>query len=165
MGLARLYRDITLNGVCKSALLPRKVRWRALAWFGLDIGGACTISPACWFGGTNVAIGAGSTVNYGVFFDNSARIELGSMVDVGMEVMFCTGTHEFGTPKRRAGRAHGSAITVGDGTWIGARAIILPGVTIGPGCVIAAGSVVVADCPPNGLYAGVPARLVRQLNP
>lgn len=54
-------------------------------------------------------------------------------------------------------------ITVGDGCWIGARAVILPGVTIGDGCVIAAGAVVSKDCAPNGMYAGVPARRIREL--
>ena len=49
------------------------------------------------------------------------------------------------------------------GTWIGANAIVLPGVRIGEGCVIAAGSVVVNDCEDNSLYAGVPARFIRKL--
>jgi len=48
---------------------------------------------------------------------------------------------------------------IGDGAWIGARVIILPGVTVGAGAVIAAGSVVTSDCAPDSLYAGVPAQL------
>lgn len=54
--------------------------------------------------------------------------------------------------------------TVGDGCWIGANATILPGVTVAPGCVIAAGAVVTKDTEPDGLYAGVPARRVRDLD-
>jgi hypothetical protein len=55
-------------------------------------------------------------------------------------------------------------ITVGENTRIESDFFGgLPGVVIGPGCVIAAGAVVVSDCKPNGLYAGVPARRLRDL--
>ena len=50
-----------------------------------------------------------------------------------------------------------------DGCWICAGCTILPGVTIGEGCVIAAGSVVNKDCAPDGLYAGVPAKRIKDL--
>ncbi|WP_290368283.1 DapH/DapD/GlmU-related protein [Microbacterium sp. Bi121] len=52
-------------------------------------------------------------------------------------------------------------MTIGAGAWIGAHATILPGVTVGRGAVVAAGALVTEDCVPNGLYVGVPARLVR----
>ena len=165
MGYKRIYRDITLNGICATVLLPRSLRWRLLRFFGLDLEGWCAISPDCWFGGTNIAIGKGSTVNYGVFFDNAAHIRIGGECDIGMQVMFCTSTHEFGDDQRRAGPAGGKPIVVENGSWIGARAVILPGVTIGPGCIIAAGSVVNRDCERNGLYAGVPAKRVNDLDP
>ena len=62
------------------------------------------------------------------------------------------------------GRAPKEApVRIGDGTWIGARAIILPGVTIGRRCVIAAGAVVSKDVPDDTLVAGNPARVVREL--
>lgn len=129
---------------------------------GVDAG-ACAISPGCWFGGTDIRIGAGSFINYGVFFDNSAPITLGQRCDVGMQVMFCTSEHQLGPGSRRAGPVGGRPIVVGDGCWIGARAVILPGVTIGAGCVIGAGSVVVHDCAPDGLYVGSPAVRRRDL--
>lgn len=44
------------------------------------------------------------------------------------------------------------------------RAMLLPGVTVGKGCVVAAGAVVAADCAPNGLYGGVPARRIKDLD-
>lgn len=163
MGFARLYRDVTLNFVCSTSVVPRRVRWRLLSRLGMRIEGACTVSPGCWFGGTNIKIGKDSTINYGVFFDNSAEIDIGRGVDVGMEAMFCTSTHEIGPGSRRAGLAGGSPIKVGDGTWIGARVVVLPGVTIGRGCVVAAGSLVLRDCDDNGLYAGSPAKRIRDL--
>jgi len=98
-----------------------------------------------------------------VFFDGSAPIHIGKNCGIGMEVLFCTSTHLPGPPTERAGPVHPQPITVGDGCWIGARAVILPGVTIGEGCVIAAGAVVHRDCAPNSLYAGVPARRIKEL--
>jgi len=56
------------------------------------------------------------------------------------------------------------SVTIGNGCWICTRAIILPGVKIGDGCIIAAGSVVTEDCEPNYLYAGVPVVKIRYLN-
>ncbi|WP_447643573.1 acyltransferase [Nocardioides zeae] len=52
---------------------------------------------------------------------------------------------------------------IGNGAWIGARALILPGVSVSEGCVIAAGAVVNRNTEPHGLYAGVPARRIRDL--
>lgn len=159
MGFKRLYRDVTLNGLGSTALLPRSVRWRMLRFLGMDIKGWIAVSPNCWFGGTNITIGRDTTINYGVFFDAAERITIGERCDIGMESMICTSVHEKGGPERRAGAVSGSPVTIGDGTWIGTRAVILPGVTIGPGCIIAAGSVVTKDCEPHSVYAGNPAVL------
>lgn len=105
-----------------------------------------------------------SFVNRGCVFDNSASIEIGERVMVGMEVMFVTSTHALGSSERRAMEVTSAPIVIGDGSWIGSRATILPGVTIGVGCVVGAGSLVREDCQPNGLYAGVPAKRIKSLN-
>lgn len=164
MGFRRLARDITLNGLCSTALLPRGVRWRLLRMFGLDIPGWCAVAPGCWFGGTDITIGRGTTVNYGVFLDNAARITIGERCDIGMQVMICTGTHRPGDVSRRAGAATAAPVVIGSGAWIGTRATLLPGVRVGEGCVIGAGAVVAEDCAAHGLYVGVPARRVRDLD-
>lgn len=52
-------------------------------------------------------------------------------------------------------------VSIGDSCWLGARATILPGVTIGEGTIIGAGAVVTEDCKPGAVYAGVPARRIR----
>jgi len=54
-------------------------------------------------------------------------------------------------------------VTIGDGCWIGLRATILPGVSIGPGSIVGAGAVVADDVPPNTHVEGVPARVIREL--
>lgn len=78
--------------------------------------------------------------------------------------MICTTTHYIGDENKRAGNSLRKPITIGRGCWIGTRSIILPGVTIGDGCIIAAGSVVNKDCEPNGLYAGCPAKRIKNLD-
>ncbi|WP_275959789.1 DapH/DapD/GlmU-related protein [Arthrobacter sp. StoSoilB5] len=81
-----------------------------------------------------------------------------------MNVTFATSSHEVGGPSRRAGAATSAPIVVGDGSWIGAGAVILPGVNIGAGAIIAAGAVVAKDVKAHSLYAGVPARKIRSLS-
>jgi len=110
-----------------------------------------------------VRIGEGSFVNYGCFFDGGAPIILGRDVALGYEVMLVNSSHAIGTRARRAGEPTAAPITIEDGAWVGARVVVLPGVRIGAGAVVAAGAVVTADCLPNSLYAGVPARWVRDL--
>lgn len=155
-------RDSIMNGLLASPLVPSEVRWRFCRLFGMRVSRS-RISAHCWFGGTKVAIGTGSFVSFYGLFDCSAPITIGSRCSVGPRVSFLTSSHEIGERVQRAGSATSSPIVVGDGTWIGANVVILPGVSIGPGCVVGAGSVVVSDCDADGLYAGIPARRVRDL--
>ena len=69
-----------------------------------------------------------------------------------------------GVVARRCGDISFLPVSIGDGVWIGAGATVLAGVSIGDGCVIAAGAVVATDCEPNGLYGGIPARRIRDLD-
>ena len=165
-GIARrmdlVFRDLVVNGLGGWPVWPGAVRRMIYRAYGMEIqtGG---ISPGCFFGSPRIAIGSGTTVNYRCFFDSLAAIRIGRDCAIGMEVLFCTSTHELGPSERRAGPPTGLPITVGDGCWVGGRVVILPGVTIANGCVVAGGSVVTRDCSSNGLYAGVPARRVRDL--
>ncbi|WP_369075807.1 DapH/DapD/GlmU-related protein [Rhodococcus pyridinivorans] len=157
-------RDIFYNVVVASSLIPRPARWLLLRALGFDIGQS-VISPGVWFGSRKISIGAGTFINYGCRFNTSASIVIGKNCDLGMDVLFVTSSHEIGPPERRAGAATSSPISVGDGVWIGARAVLLPGVHIGNGAVIAAGSVVTRDVAENTLVGGVPARKIRELAP
>jgi acetyltransferase-like isoleucine patch superfamily enzyme len=74
-----------------------------------------------------------------------------------------TSTHAIGPHHARLGDWRYLPVTIGAGCWIAARSVIMPGVTIGDGCIVAAGAVVLEDCEPDGLYAGVPARRIRDL--
>ena len=89
---------------------------------------------------------------------SDATITIGDNVWVGMDVCFVIPTHDIGDYNQRAGKAIYRDIVIGKGCWIGARSTILPGVTIGEGSIIAAGSIVTKDVPANTLYGGVPAK-------
>lgn len=150
-----------VNSIAPSKIVPNKIRCMIYRVCGIDIQ-TNYIMPGNFLMWKNIKIGSGSFVNRGCFFD--IAIEIGNNCDVGYEVMFCSSTHKIGSKERRAGEGIGKPIKIGDGCWIGARSTILPGVTVGEGCIIAAGSVVNKDCEPNGIYAGVPARRVKDLD-
>ena len=78
-------------------------------------------------------------------------------------VTIVTSDHPIGPDGRPQGDAVGREVVIGDRAWLGARSMVLPGVTIGEGAVISAGAVVTRDCRPYAIYAGVPARLVGHL--
>lgn len=111
-----------------------------------------------------MTFGRGCFVNRQCFFNTSAGISVGDNVHFGPRVSIVTSTHDLGGPGQRAGAAADAPVVIGDGCWIGANVTILAGVSVGEGSVVAAGAVVAADLSPNGLYAGVPARLVRMLD-
>ena len=157
-------RDIVLNRLAAGYGIPAQLRRRILQAAGHNVHPTAWINPRGFYGSnTGLTVGAGTFINYGCFFDLGAPTTIGERVDVGYEVMFTTCSHKDGDEFRRAGKATTGSIHVGDGAWIGARSVIMPGVTIGEGCVIAAGSLVRSDCQPNSMYAGVPAEWKKAL--
>ena len=147
-----------------SPLVSAKTRARIYRRYGLEIEDAVVVFPRCYFHTSNVRVGDGALVNYGCHIENVARVEIGERTALGQFVKIITSTHEVGPHRARAGEWGVRPVTIGDGCWIGASAVLLPGVTVGDGCVIAAGAVVRADCEPDGLYAGVPARRIAELD-
>jgi maltose O-acetyltransferase len=145
-------------------VLPN-LRAELLRSIRITVGKNTEIRSNCVFVNDNVQIGDNVFINQHCYFHSSkiGRITIEENCDIGMNVLLCTITHETGNSSRRAGRQLYMPITIKKGTWIGANSTILPGVTIGEGCIIAAGSVVNKDCEPNGLYAGVPARRIKDL--
>lgn len=116
----------------------------------------------------NVEIGNGCAINSYVKFyiegGSTAKIILGNNVAVARDVRFETGTHEIGNSEKRMGKTFCKTIDVGNGSWIGIGSIILPGVKIGEGCIIQAGSVVTKNCKPNCIYGGNPAKKLVDLS-
>lgn len=133
----------------------------AAALFG-SVGKNLWIEPpfACDYG-HNISFGDNVFLNFNVVMLDCGPIRIGSNVLVGPAVQFYAATHPLDADTRRTGLEYGSSITVEDDVWIGGGAIILPGVTIARGSVIAAGSVVTRDVPPAVVVAGNPARVLR----
>lgn len=128
------------------------------------VGRAPTMKGGTRVNGYGLRIGDRVFVNRHCYFDLSAPVDLGNDVVVGHHTFFVTASHEIGDARRRAGAVKPAPIVVEDGVWIGCRSTILPGVRLGRGSVIAAGSMVVRDVPANTLVGGVPARELRRLD-
>lgn len=109
-----------------------------------------------------VELGDDVSINRGVEFYpgmiREARIRVGNRVRLAPNVRFHAAGHDPDAPDLSDTAA---TIEVGNDAWIGAAAIVLAGVSIGEGAIIAAGSVVTRDVPPRAIVAGVPARFVR----
>jgi len=132
---------------------------------GLYIGVGTKVVGPIYFGSQiRVKIGEGSWVGRNFNIDGNGVVEIGSNVDIAPHVTINTGGHEIGTKVRRAGRGVTTRVVIEDGTWIGTNVLIVNNSVISAGCVIAAGSVVINDVPPNTLSAGAPAREKRRLS-
>lgn len=93
----------------------------------------------------------------------SGSCSIGSDVMMGPECMIFTTNHEYSRrdiPMNQQGNQKEQPVQIMDDVWIGGRSIILPGVTIGQGAIVAAGAVVTKDVPPFAIVGGVPARLI-----
>jgi acetyltransferase-like isoleucine patch superfamily enzyme len=92
-------------------------------------------------------------------------VTIGSHVNLAQGITVTALNHNFDNPQLRIDEQGVSThpVTIGDDVWIGANAVVLPGVTIGSHSVIAAGAVVTKDIPPHSLAAGVPATIKKKL--
>jgi acetyltransferase-like isoleucine patch superfamily enzyme len=150
-------------------LLPpysaRKVRGLILRLGGADIAVGVDVGGRVLIGHRNVTIGKGCWLAPGceLHASDAAAITLGRRVALGPGVRIVVQGHEIGPPQKRSGPVMAEPVTLEDGAWIGAGALLLPGSVVGAGTVVAAGSVVRGKLEPNSLYAGVPARIKRSL--
>ncbi len=110
-----------------------------------------------------LVIGRGTIVNVGCYLSGEGGLEIGEEVLIGPHAKLLSAGHEIhrGDPFIMRNPLTRAPIRVGNGAWIGAGAIVLPGVTIGDGAVVAAGAVVTNDVPAMTVVAGAPARVVR----
>ncbi|WP_262964914.1 acyltransferase [Methylobacter psychrophilus] len=142
-----------------------KLKNALLCWAGIKLGNNVRIcSSVTVMGAGTLKIGDDTWIGHQVLICSGSRIVIGKYVDIGPRCYLGTGTHEIDpTGLHSAGTGINMDITIGDGAWLGANCLILPGVTIGKKSVIAAGAVVTKNVPPNVVVAGIPARVIRLL--
>jgi acetyltransferase-like isoleucine patch superfamily enzyme len=130
--------------------------------YGVErVHGSSYLGPGCMLSGDLIAheftyVGPGCLIN--------AKVEIGRYSMLGPQVAVVGADHVYhaaGVPMIFAGRPDLKPTIVEDDVWIGARAIVMAGVRIGRGAIIAAGAVVTKDVPPFEIHGGVPARKLR----
>lgn len=177
--------EVQLRHFDNSWYQPGRSRWWQAAWFfvGLPVL-RCSVIPSSglrvgllrWFGaslGEGVVIKPGVRIKYpwrlragnscwlgeDCWIDNLAAVELGDDVCISQGAYLCTGNHDWSDP--RFGLIAGT-IKLGNGAWVGARALLAPGVSLGDSAVAAAGSVVTKSIPAGEIHAGNPGAFVRR---
>lgn len=127
-------------------------------WLG-SFGPGCGVQRGCKFlNGRKVHLGRRVVVNFGCLFDGRTySIHVGNDVSIGPEAAILTLGHD---PQSPVFANAGGPVRIGNHVWIAYRAVILPGVDIGEGAVVAAGAVVTRDVPAYAIVAGAPAKVV-----
>ncbi len=113
--------------------------------------------------GKNIFAGNGFNANYGCVILDVARVDIGNNVFFAPNVSVYTAGHPVHPAARGTMYEYGIPVKIGDDVWVGGNSVILPGVTIGSGTVIGAGSVVTKDIPSGVVAAGNPCRVIREI--
>lgn len=108
--------------------------------------------------GYNVKLGENVFININDYFMDGAEITLGNNVFVGPSCGFYTASHPLDAEDRNKGLEKASPISIGSNVWLGGNVSVMPGVTIGEG------SVFTKDMPDNVLAAGVPCKVIREID-
>src|SRR5205085_12572052 len=108
-------------------------------------------------------IGESAFINYGCSIAAQRLVRIGPHCNIGTYVIMMDNDFHCLEPERRNEAPESAPIILEENVWLGARVVVLRGVTIGNGSVIGAGSVVTKDIPPRTLAGGVPAKIIRQL--
>lgn len=130
-----------------------------------EVGENCYIEPpfyANW--GLNMHVGNNFYANFHLTVVDDSDIFIGDNVMIAPNVTIATGTHPICPELRAKSYQYNLPVHIGNRVWIGAGAIILPGVTIGDGSVIGAGSVVTRDIPAGVVAVGSPCRILREIS-
>ena len=130
-----------------------------------ELGEGCYIEPpfhANW-GGRFVHFGKNVYANFGLTLVDDTHIYVGDFCMFGPHVTVATAGHPILPPLREQGLQYNAEVHIGKNCWIGAGALVMPGVTIGDNCVIGAGSVVTRDIPANVVAVGNPCRVLRPI--
>lgn len=151
---------------CKNAVLlksslpwPNSFKIFALRFFGAKIGKGVIIKPCInikypWF----LEIGDNVWIGEEVWIDNLGKVKIGNNVCLSQGAMLLCGNHNY---KKETFDLIVGDITLEDGVWVGAQAVVCPGVVMKSHSILSVGSVLTKDAEPYGIYQGNPAELVK----
>lgn len=123
----------------------------------IGLGKNSSVHMGCFFAGKQVEIGHNSVINRDCYLDGRVGVEIGDNVSVSPEVYIVSLTHD---PQHSEFKTIGNKVILRDYVWVGARAMVLPGVVLSEGCVVGAGAVVTKSFESYSIVAGVPARKI-----
>lgn len=159
--LANWMLDLELLFLTWAGLVPSHA-FRLLVYHlaGVKIGQGSRVHVGTrFFYPAGVTIGQDTIIGDNAFLDGRAPLKIGDHVDIASQVLIYNSQHNIDDPEFQA--SYGQVV-IEDYVFIGPRAIVQPGVTIGRGSVVAAGAVVTKDVPAGAVVGGVPARVIRQ---
>ena len=128
--------------------------------------------PVTFHYGCHTEIGDGCFINFNFTVQDDAKVTVGERCNFGPNVTIVTPMHPMIAAERRAvlgpdGKparlCWAKPVHIGNDCWFGANVVVCPGVSVGDGCVIGAGSVVTRDIPANSFAAGNPCRVIREI--
>ncbi len=139
---------------------PMWVKRFTLRFFGAKLGRGVVIKPKVnikypWF----LEVGDHVWIGEGVWIDNLGKVTIGSHVALSQGAMLLCGNHDY---KKESFDLIVGPITIEEGAWIGAKAVVCPGVRVGSHAILTVGSVATKDLEPYGIYQGNPAVKVRE---
>lgn len=156
-GMLGLHPRVSLRGLVRADRLPSvRSRSGSKLTLGLRVRLFRGVEFSLESRTARIEIGPRTFINRGTRLISADRLTIGADCAVSWDVVISdTDFH------RISGRSKTSPVIIGNHVWIGARATILKGVTVGDGAVVGAGSVVTSDVPPRAVVAGNPARVVK----
>ena len=161
--LKRLDRLYDFNNTRPTELSKREEMLKEML---AEIGEGCYIEPPFHsnMGGGHIHFGKNIYCNFGVTMMDDTHIYVGDCTMFGPNVVVATAGHPILPELREQGYQYNAPVHIGKNCWIGAGALIMPGITIGDNVVIGAGSVVTKDIPSNTVAVGNPCRVLRKIN-
>lgn len=141
-------------------IVPNPLRNFYLRLFGIRLGKGTSIHRRCkFFHEGKLSVGNNTVINFGCYLDNRRGITIGNNVGIAHNTKIYTLGHDLNDPQFKT---KGAEVTIKDNVFIFSNALIMPGVTIGEGAIVLAGSVVTKDVEPWAIVGGNPAKKIRE---
>jgi acetyltransferase-like isoleucine patch superfamily enzyme len=140
--------------------MPYLIRhWYLKKFCKIRLGNDSSICMGCFITGNYIEIGNNTVINRFSYLDGRVSLKIGNNVNISHYTLIQTLTHD---PQSIDFICQTKSVEIKDYAWIGARALICPGVTIGEGAIVAAGAVVTKDVPPYTIVGGNPAKFIKE---